>query len=88
MGNLSDRTIAVTELLHPEEIEASISAYLSEHPLATDTLEGICEWWLMRHQVRVSLDNLFKTLQGLTERGVLETLKTGDVVTYRLSRRP
>jgi len=29
-----------------------ILAYLSEHPDAQDTLEGIAEWWILAQKIR------------------------------------
>ena len=67
-----------------EEIGNAIIQYLAEHPKASDTLEGIAEWWIMRHHVRVEVDMLAKALLQLTEKGVLEVIGKGDSRCYRL----
>ena len=66
------------------EMAQAILAYLAEHPDATDTLDGIAEWWLMRHHIRVSVTTLVKVLHELTEGGVLEEIRAGDSRRYRL----
>ncbi len=38
-----------------EELGQAILAYLAEHPRATDTLQGIAEWWVLRRLVQVEV---------------------------------
>lgn len=45
-----------------------ILAYLSEHPNAQDTVEGIAEWWLLRQRIRESVTAIDQTLNELVER--------------------
>ncbi len=66
-----------------EEMTQAILGYLAEHPHATDTLEGIAEWWLMRQHIRVSVAMLARVLKQLTESGALEELGCGDNRRYR-----
>lgn len=61
-----------------------ILAYLAEHPQASDTLEGITEWWLMREQVRVEVSKLKRTLRHLMAQGLLEKVGAGEQSRYRL----
>jgi hypothetical protein len=58
--------------------------YLTEHPGAMDTLEGIAEWWITREQLRVDLQRLSKVLAELTGSGVLDEMGSGDDRIYRL----
>lgn len=67
-----------------EEMADAILAYLAEHPQASDTLEGVAEWWIMQHQVRVEVNRLKKVFQQLAESGVLDEIGEGDNVQYRL----
>ncbi len=67
-----------------EELSEAVMEYLSEHPEAEDTLEGIAEWWVMRRQVRSEVAALREVLRRLTDRGVLEKIGTGDSSRYRL----
>jgi hypothetical protein len=60
--------------------------YLSEHPQATDTLEGIAEWWVMREQVRVDVNLLERVLHRLTEQGFLEETGGGAQVRFSLKK--
>jgi hypothetical protein len=64
-----------------------ILSYLEEHPQASDTLEGIAEWWIMRQQIRVEIECLKKVLQDLAERGLLIASGEQDNPRYRLGTR-
>ena len=70
--------------LREEEMTKAILDYLAELPLASDTLEGIAEWWIMRRQIRVEVNKLRKVLDQLIERGFLERIGEGDNARYRL----
>jgi len=70
--------------LNEEELRRAVLAYLAEHPRAMDTLEGIADWWVRRHQVRVGVERVSRVLLELTQRGVLEEVKAGDHRFYRL----
>ncbi len=63
---------------------AEILSYLKEHPEASDTFEGIAEWWIMRQRVRVEVETLKKVLCQLTEGGLLEEFGKKDNPQYRL----
>ena len=67
-----------------QEVVDAILEYLEEHPQASDTLEGIAEWWIMRRQVRAELDALQNALRQLTESGVLVITGEGDRSRYQL----
>lgn len=67
-----------------EEVAQDILGYLAEHPQAMDTAEGIAEWWIMRQQIRVNVATLTRVLRGMTERGQLEEIGTGEQRRYRL----
>ena len=67
-----------------EKMADAILRYLAEHPQASDTLDGIAEWWIMRQQVRVDLNMLKKVLRQMTEGGVLEEIGEGDNRRYLL----
>ena len=74
--------------MREKELADAIMAYLTEHPDAADTLEGIAEWWLMRQRVRVEVDSLQNALDQLTETGYLEASGESDNPRYRLRGRP
>ena len=69
-----------------DEIANAVRAYLTEHPQAMDTVEGIAHWWLMRQHVRVQVEALSRVLHAMAEAGVLDELGTGDQRRYRLRR--
>ncbi len=66
------------------EMAEAIMRYLAEHPKASDTLDGIAEWWIMRQQVQVEFSALKKVLSELTESGYLEVTGEGDRRQYSL----
>jgi hypothetical protein len=70
----------------PEPLAQLILGYLAEHPRAMDTVEGIAEWWVLRQQARLALDNVARTVHELTTSGVLEQVGTGPASRYRLAR--
>lgn len=67
-----------------KELTEAILEYLAEHPQASDTLEGIAEWWVMRQQVRVEIKTLAKVLHRLTGSGLLEKVGHGEEALYHL----
>ena len=82
MNTPTDRRAA--ERQHEAELAEAILGYLEEHPQATDTLEGIAEWWILRHQARVVAARVARVLARLTTRGILEQIGTGEGSRYRL----
>jgi hypothetical protein len=66
------------------EMAEAILSYLTEHPEASDTLEGIAEWWIMRQRVRVEVVTLKRVLCHLTDGGLLEEFGKKDDPQYRL----
>jgi Fe2+ or Zn2+ uptake regulation protein len=64
----------------------AVMNYLNEHPDATDTLEGIAEWWILRQKVRVDFETLARALKRMTERGLLERIGSGERARYRLKK--
>ena len=69
-----------------EDLARCVLDYLSEHPQATDTLEGIAEWWVMREQVRVDVKLLERVLHRLTEQGFLDEIHGGAQVRFSLKK--
>ena len=66
------------ERRHEEKLAEAILKYLAEHPQASDTLEGIAEWWIMRQQIRVEAISAARALRQLTESGLLEEIGEGE----------
>lgn len=61
-------------------------AYLRDHPQAMDSLEGIAGWWVPRQQIRVEVERVARALGALTRRGLLEEVRDGERVLFRLKR--
>lgn len=74
----------VHERWSKEEMTDAIVRYLAEHPQASDTLDGIAEWWIMRQRVEVEFTTLKEVLRQLTESGLLEEIGEGDNRRYSL----
>ena len=71
-----------------EQIARDIEGYLSRHPEAADTAEGIARWWLIQSQVEAQLPRLEFALELLVNRGVLirRRLPDGNCVYVRAIR--
>jgi len=63
-----------------------ILAYLAEHPLAQDTLEGITEWWLLDSEIVHQTREVTSALEELVAEGlILETHAKDSRAHYRLN---
>jgi hypothetical protein len=63
-----------------------ILAYLAEHPLAQDTLEGIMEWWLLDREIVHQTSAVTSALAELVAKGlILETRAKDSRAHYRLN---
>jgi hypothetical protein len=81
------RRTARDEQQREAAVAEAILAYLAAHPQATDTLEGIAEWWLLRQRVREEVGRVARVLRRLADDGLLEQVGTGPACRYRLSAR-
>jgi Fe2+ or Zn2+ uptake regulation protein len=54
-----------------DEIAQGILNYLRSHPEASDTLEGIAKWWLMRQRVSESTEVVQRVLERLRDQGLI-----------------
>ncbi len=67
-----------------EEIARNIRGYLSDHPDAADSLEGIVHWWLLRQQIRFTSEKVKQALDYLVSRDLIArsvTLEGKEVYT-------
>jgi hypothetical protein len=71
---------------HEARIRQEILDYLSEHPHAMDSLEGIATWWLPRHEARADIGLVVRALEALQVQGWLE--RVGDAERPLFRRRP
>ncbi|MGE5848525.1 MAG: hypothetical protein ACM362_00175 [Candidatus Methylomirabilota bacterium] len=58
------------------EVVREILRYLSKHPAAKDTLEGIARWWLDRQQVERSVEEVVQSVCLLVSRGLILERRT------------
>ncbi len=64
------------------KVVSVVSWYLRLNPLASDTLEGIAQWWLKADEV--SLTDLTCALEQMEQAGVIEVTNAADgQVRYR-----
>jgi hypothetical protein len=71
------------------EVARDILHYLHEHPDATDTLEGIAQWWLTREGTERKVKEVESGVAILLDQGlVLEVRRDGLMPYYRLNRTP
>ena len=61
--------------------------YLVQHPDAQDTLEGVCDWWLLERRVRRTVGEVEAALGELEARGLVAVRRGKDgKAHYRLNR--
>jgi hypothetical protein len=66
----------------------AIRQYLSEHPDAADTLEGVMNWWLLRQRYERAVAKVSQALELLVQQGDLTKIKhQGSPTIYKLSER-
>ena len=69
------------------QIAGDVLDYLSAHPEAQDTLEGIIEWWLEEQQIIRQTSRVKDALDDLVARGLILERKGHDARTfYRINR--
>lgn len=59
-----------------DELVRALSRYLRLNPLASDTLEGISQWWLKSHDY--SQADLQRALEHMARAGVVEATRAAD----------
>lgn len=68
------------------DLALRILAYLHENPDATDTSEGIVEWWLLDREIREQQERVEKALAELASEGwVIASQQADSRVRYRLN---
>jgi hypothetical protein len=63
-------------------IAHAILAYLSEHPDAQDSIEGISEWWLLDQMIKIETKSVMDALEQLVARDLVMERKASDGQTY------
>lgn len=65
-----------------------ILSYLTRHPNATDTLEGIVEWWILRERIEQGVEETAQGLDFLVSQDlVIQEWTPEDWPRYRLNRK-
>jgi hypothetical protein len=59
-------------------IADQIKRYLDSHPNASDTVEGISQYWLAPPKQSYQLKNIHLALESLVKKGVLKISTTKD----------
>ena len=66
------------------EITNEIMTYLSNHPNAADTLDGVAKWWLLDRADKLQLGKVKQALDELVAKGlVVKQKKTDSGILYR-----
>jgi hypothetical protein len=69
------------------QIAHEILAYLSDHPDAEDTLEGIVQWWLLERKIKYQRDLVKEAISELIKNQLIVVNKRArDTIVYRLNR--
>ena len=75
------------EHAHCREVEHAVLGYLTQHPDAADTLDGIVGWWLPQQRFETERLRIEQALVHLVELGQLRRDRLpGGAVLYALSR--
>ena len=71
-----------------EEISRKILDYLTKHPNAGDTLEGITMWWLEFERIDRSVDEIAEILDQMAEKGEIEKFRrdASNKIIFRAKR--
>jgi len=68
------------------DISEEILNYLFKHPDASDTLEGITEWWLLSQRISYEMKRVKAAVFKLVEeRWIIENKGKNSTVHYRLN---
>jgi hypothetical protein len=68
------------------DISQEILEYLRKHPEASDSLEGITEWWLLSQRINYEMERVKIAVLKLVKEGwVIEIGGRNSVVRYRFN---
>ncbi|HGX91840.1 MAG TPA: hypothetical protein ENK35_00835 [Candidatus Tenderia sp.] len=66
-------------------IAKEIEQYLTDHPEAADSVEGIASWWLPRQRIHYEVEMVKGALEYLQLQGIVSATGQRDAV-YRLNK--
>jgi hypothetical protein len=84
-GTVDTQPIPPRILAAVDELAGLVLGYLRDHPRASDTLQGVAEWWIPRQQIVVDVMSLERALRALVERGLVEEVGMDGRPRYRLA---
>jgi len=56
--------------------------YLSDHPDANDTLEGIVHWWLLERKIVCEINAIREALSNLKGQGLIKEINDNNLTVY------
>lgn len=69
-----------------DAIAAEIMAYLDKRPMASDSLEGIANWWLMQQTIARNIGMVERALEQLAREGkIVKKVNSGKGAVYSLN---
>ncbi|WP_436314033.1 hypothetical protein [Variovorax sp. LjRoot84] len=78
----------ISNSLQIAEVVETILRYITAHPDACDSLEGISDWWLARQRHEDARSEVAAAVEQLVARGQIEASTGVDGLTvYRAARR-
>ncbi|UCH82346.1 MAG: hypothetical protein JSW20_06845 [Nitrospiraceae bacterium] len=70
-----------------DNIRSEIMSYLTEHPEARDTLDGIVQWWLLECRIIHQTAVVKEALADLVSQGlIIKHTKDDSQILYSLNR--
>jgi len=76
-----------SEQKEQREVSYFILSYLTRHPDAGDTFDGIVEWWLLEQRIKFETRNVSEAVARLVaEELIVEHVGADSRVTYRVNR--
>ena len=73
--------------MQKSEVTIDILAYLSDHPDAQDTVDGIVEWWLLEQKIGRQIAKVKEELTWLVKEGLVLASQGKDAKThYRINK--
>jgi hypothetical protein len=69
-----------------KQVAEAIMEYLSEHPHAMDSVEGVAAWWLSRDRQPANLAITRRALERLVSSGLLLKVGEGERARYGMRK--
>lgn len=71
-----------------DKVSRLITEYLTEHPHAMDTAEGVGAWWICSECLRADLATTRRVLERLAGSGYLVKIGEGEHARFGLPKHP